>query len=326
MGPLGNLLFIEQMAKLLFSNAPEHLAGLQTPGGCGALRVLAELIMKTGRTLTLWASNPTWANHVPLLAGAGLNIQSYRYYDYKNHGLDFDGMMCDLDNAQAGDVVLLHGCCHNPSGADLNQKQWPLLLELCANKSLVPLIDVAYQGFGDDLEQDAFGVRLAAKMLPEFMLAVSCSKNFGLYRERVGAAFVVSESAEAKAASISHMAAVTRGIYSMPPSHGASVVAEILSDDVLRAQWQSELSGMCFRIKSLRSDLAAALAEASGHRDFSFIEEEKGMFSFLGLNPEQVKRLADEHAIYMADSSRINLAGLNSSNLAHVVNSVKSIL
>ncbi|WP_096086331.1 amino acid aminotransferase [Agaribacterium haliotis] len=330
-GPAGNLEFCSAMAELLFgrdlsAKLQARVASLQTPGGCGALRVLGETIVRANQKARLWASDPTWANHLPLLGSAGLQINNYRYYDFAGHGLDFDGMMSDLQQAQAGDVLLLHACCHNPSGADLNQQQWQQVIELCQQQNLVPLIDVAYLGFGDGLDEDAYGLRLAVERLPEVLIAVSCSKNFGLYRERVGAAFVISENAASAQACFSHMASITRAMYSMPPSHGASVVAAILDDETLAQQWLSELTQMRERIQSLRSQLRQSLADELGHDRFAFIEAEKGMFSFLGLDADQVQRLAEDFGIYMADSSRINLAGLNSGNLAHLVSSLKLML
>lgn len=225
-GPAGNLEFNELIAKLAFGDQyptlADRIAGLQTPGGCGALRVLAETVMSTRDSCKVWVSDPTWVNHVPLLSSAGIELSTYPYYDFNGSTLRFDDMLECLDStARPQDVVLLHGCCHNPCGADLDQNQWRDIIDLCDRKGLIPFIDMAYQGFGDSLEQDAFGLRLAASRLPELMLAISCSKNFGLYRERVGAAFVLSESHAARLAVDSHLKSITRGIYSMPPSHGA---------------------------------------------------------------------------------------------------------
>ena len=329
-GPMGNLAFVERMAELLLAESAvslrERWAGMQTPGGCGALRVLAETIVRAKPKARLWVSNPTWANHIPLLGTAGIIIEEYSYYNYQQHSIDFDGMLADLQRANAGDLVLLHGCCHNPSGADLTERQWQAVIELCQQKGLVPFIDMAYQGFGRSLDEDAYGVRLATATLPEVIVAVSCSKNFGLYRERVGAAFVLCANAAQQVAVNSHMANITRAMYSMPPSHGATVVADILADSQLRLEWHDELAVMRGRIQGLRSHLRLAMAEALGEDRFAFIESEQGMFSFLGLTPEQVERMAAEFAIYMAGSSRINLAGINQRNLSHLCQSLKAVL
>ena len=329
-GPAGNVEFSSAMSGLIFGDAlariNSRLFTLQTPGGCGALRVLAETIIKASPDTTLWVGNPTWANHVPLLGSAGLKICEYPYYDYSNHAVSFDAMLSALEQAKAGDTVLLHGCCHNPSGADLNSDQWRQLIQFCKERGLVPLIDIAYQGFGDSLLGDTFGIRLAVQELDEVFVAVSCSKNFGLYRERVGAALVIAKSPDVAAACGSHMFAITRGIYSMPPSHGASIVATILNSVELRQQWTQELEEMRLRISGLRGQLAGQLNASQSVRDFSFIQREKGMFSFLGIDPSQVDQAAEQYGIYMAGSSRVNLAGLNSNNMDYFCESLLKIL
>ncbi len=333
-GPLGNVVFLDALGQILFGDAvpdASRLASIQTPGGCGALRVIAELLVKSRRDCRIWVSDPTWANHVPLLGGAGgqhgsVSIISYPYYDFGESRLNFDAMLAALQQAQAGDVVLLHACCHNPAGADLDKDQWLQVIELCAEKALVPLIDAAYQGFGDGLDADAYGVQLAVSRLPEVLVAVSCSKNFGLYRERVGAIYVLAEKPAQAEIISSHLKSITRGIYSMPPSHGASVVATILKSEALDLSWREELDHMRGRIQGVRSHLAGALRTATASARFDFIEREKGMFSFLGLTPEQVALLAEKHSIYMADSSRINLAGINDENLSYLVASLQGIL
>lgn len=329
-GPAGNAQFNQLMRKLIFSEQADQLegrlAGFQTPGGCGALRVLAETLVVAKPGCRVWVSDPTWVNHVPLLGNAGIKLETYPYYDFATSTLRFDEMLSALEAAATGDVVLLHGCCHNPCGADFSEAQWQAVVELCDTKGLIPFIDMAYQGFGDDLDRDAYGVRLAASRLPELLVAVSCSKNFGLYRERVGAAFIVSENAQIAAALDSHMKSITRGIYSMPPSHGASVVAEILGSEALKSLWLKELADMRTRIQGLRAQLSSELRLATQSQRFDFIEGEKGMFSFLGVSQSQVAALASGYSIYMADSSRINVAGLSAANLGYVVDALVNVI
>lgn len=325
-GPSGNAIFNTAMRKLVFgehsNTLGDRLVGFQMPGGCGALRVLAETLVISKPACTVWVSDPTWVNHVPLLCSAGIELKTYPYYDFEHSSLRFADMLQSLEQASGGDVVLLHGCCHNPSGADLSKQQWDQVVELCQRKALVPFIDMAYQGFGDGIDDDAYGVRLAASKLPELLVAVSCSKNFGLYRERVGAAFVLAEHQSVAAKVDSHMKSITRGMYSMPPSHGASIVATILSSQSATQNWTHELHDMRSRISSLRVQLSEGLRNATGSSRFDFIEHQKGMFSFLGIDQAQVSALARDYGIYMADSSRINLAGLNANNMAYCVDAL----
>lgn len=328
-GAVGNEAFNQRISQLALGGAYSALGGrvktIQTPGGCGALRVAAELMVRADKNAKLWVSNPTWANHVPLMGSAGLEIQEYRYYDYAGHRVEFEAMLEDLERAKEGDIVLLHGCCHNPSGADLSFEQWQLLLKLLQRKRLLPLVDMAYQGFGQNLDDDAYGARLLAANLPELLICVSCSKNFGLYRERVGAVIVIAETDEKASTAMSHLCSITRGIYSMPPSHGASIVAEILGSTELNAQWRAELQQMRSRIQGVRSGLKQGMAQKYGHR-FDFIEGEFGMFSFLGISPAEVERLAKEYSIYMAGSSRINLAGINPFNIEYCVDAFTEVI
>ncbi len=326
-GPAGNAVFIELLSRLvladLYLSGSDRLAAVQTPGGCGALRILADISVRANPQARLFIGDPTWANHIPLLAGAGLSVEKYAYYDHASQQVNFDSMQAALNRAEPGDIILLHGCCHNPSGADLSEAQWVKVVEICRQRSLVPLIDIAYQGFGDGVEKDVFGARLAVAELPEVLIAVSCSKNFGLYRERVGAAIIAAQTPAKANAALSHLNSITRGLYSMPPSHGASVVATVLGSDELRDLWCEEVEQMRERIYVMRSSLVAQLGEIDG-RSFSFIERQKGMFSFLGIDSAQVKRLAENHAIYMADSSRANIAGLNQTNMRYFCDSLAS--
>ncbi len=325
-GPVGNRVFNEQMQTLIFGQhnpLHERLTTLQTPGGCGALWLGAKLVANSRPSATIWVSSPTWANHIPLMQGAGLTIKEYPYYDAATQSIDADAMMSTLEQVPAGDLVLLHGCCHNPCGTDLSLEQWQLIAQLAQKNGFIPFVDLAYQGFGDGLEEDAQGLRLLAEAVPELLVASSCSKNFGLYRERAGALSVLADSASAAEVVFSHMQNASRAVYSMPPAHGATLVETILGDSQLRAQWQGEVAQMRDRIKSLRHDLAQALTPFG---DFGFIPEQRGMFSFLGLTAEQVERLKSEYSVYMVDSSRINLAGINQSNLPYLADSIGRVI
>lgn len=327
-GPAGSAGFNSAMAGLILgANSPLIRDGrasvIQTPGGCGALRMAAEFLRLCNRNVTVWVSTPTWANHLPLLGGAGLTIREYSYLNSTTLEVDFAAMMTSLEAASAGDVVLLHGCCHNPSGADLSLAQWQEVTGLIQRKGLLPFVDMAYQGLGDGLEADAAGLRHLADTVPEMIIAASCSKNFGLYRERTGALALISGTATVNAAATSQLLSVVRSHYSMPPAHGASIVETILGDATLKTQWQEELDGMCKRILRLRHAFADALAPAG---DFSFIARQRGMFSFLGISPEQVVHLRKEHGIYMLDSSRVNIAGLNDRILPQVADALLDTL
>ena len=298
---------------------------VQTPGGSGGLRICAELLKKANPSARVWVSKPSWANHVPLIGSVGLEVCEYRYYDSESHGVDIDGMLADLDGARAGDAVLLHGCCHNPCGADLSREQWQAVAELCGERGLMPFIDTAYQGLGDGLDEDAWGLRHVAEHLPEALIAASCSKNLGLYRERTGAAVFVGKDGDAAEILTTQGMRAARQIYSMPPAHGAILAGRVLNDADLNALWREELAAMCARINALRELLDERLSAASG-ADFSFIRREKGMFSFLGLSGEQVDRLREEFSIYMVGSSRINVAGVNDGNIDYLAESVAAVL
>ena len=329
-GPPGTPEFNTLTRKLMFGNDNQaeknnRIAGVQTPGGCGALRVAAELIKRARPKTTIWVSDPTWANHQPLLGNAGLNLKEYAYYQKSSRSLDTEGLLESLSNVPAGDAVLIHGCCHNPSGVDLEPQHWEAIADLAINQGFTPFIDLAYQGLGDSLEEDAIGVKILSELCPEVIVASSYSKNFGLYRERVGSLQIVSPNVAQTTIVQSQLGSVVRGIYSMPPAHGAAIVETILSDKTLKLQWVEELSTMRDRINLLRKELANRLTQEID-QDFSFIEKQKGMFSFLGIDANQVARLQTEFAIYMVDSSRINVAGVNNSNIDYFVESMTTIL
>ena len=291
---------------------------LQTPGGCGALRVGAELIRAAVPTAAVHFSDPTWGNHAPLLGSSGLKLDRYPYYDAASHELRFEAMLQRLQAAPAGDVVLIHACCHNPTGADLEPHQWQAVADLLERRRLVPFLDLAYQGFGSSLGDDAAAVRMVAERLPEALIAVSFSKNLGLYRERVGALIAVSESASRADAVQSHMLHIARSIYSMPPDHGAAIAAKIFADPQLNREWRQELDAMRTRIQEMRTLLAQRLQEVTGDNWFDFIRTQHGMFSLLGVSREAVERLREKHHIYMTSDSRMNLAGIMPHNVAYV--------
>jgi aspartate/tyrosine/aromatic aminotransferase len=274
----------------------------------------------------MWVSDPTWNNHTPLLGGAGVKLSGYPYYDTGQHTIRFDEMMAALDKACAGDLLLLHGCCHNPTGMDLSREQWGRVTDLVARLGLVPFIDFAYQGFAEDVEADAEPIRKMMARVPEMIVTTSCSKNFGLYRDRVGTlSFVTQDSATATIVS-SQALNVVRTMYSVPPDHGAAVVAKILMDEKLRAEWLDELAAMRNRLQGMRALLVKALSKAAPQHDFSHIDRANGMFSYLGVTVEQVERLKKEFGIYLVDSSRINVCGITGENVHYLAASVAAVL
>ena len=327
-GSAGPADFNEAMRHITFAGtvANDRVAMLQTPGGSGSLRVAAGVILRARPDATIWASNPTWANHVPLLGGAGLDLKPYAYYDEEKKALDFDGMLDSLRKIPKGDIVLLHTCCHNPTGIDPDESQWRAIADIIVERELLPFVDIAYQGFATDLDADAFPIRELAGRVPEMIVANSCSKNFGLYRDRVGALFVVAADSKGRDVVQSQANNVVRTMYSMPPDHGAAVVAMILNDDELRADWIEELTEMRERLRDMRQLLHDALREEAPDHDFSHLVRARGMFCFLGVSPGQVGRLKTDHAVYMVDSSRINIAGITADNVGHIAKSVAAVL
>jgi len=329
--PAGNAGFNQAMERLTFGNdhpvlKSGRVRSIQAPGGCGALRVGAELIRRAMPEATVYVSTPSWANHVPLLTGAGIKLERYPYYDGATGGVNFAAMMETLDRLPERSVVLLHASCHNPTGADLTEDQWREVLALVRRRNFVPYIDMAYQGLGRGVDEDAFGPRLFAAELPEVLVAVSCSKNFGLYRERTGVLHVVSSTPTSAEAILTQLVRIARTLYSMPPDHGAAIVHEILTTDSLRSAWFAEVGSMRERINGLRREAVAQLNKAQSLRDFSFIERQKGMFSFLGVTVDQVRALRERHHIYMTDDSRINIAGLRSENIPYFAEAVAQVL
>jgi len=330
-GIAGNIGFNERMEMMLFGEShPALKAGrissVQTPGGSGGLCVAGHCVVRAKPDARVWLSDPSWPNHLPLLRLSGLNLEQYSYYDYENHCINFEAMTEKFNTLVSGDLVLLHGCCHNPCGADLSQDQWNFLVSLFKKRGIVPFIDLAYQGLSEGLEEDAYGARLMAEQLDEAIVVTSCSKNLGLYRERVGMISLISKDAEQAKAAQSNLGNVARGIYSMPPDHGAAVAGRVLSDQELYQLWVKELGEMRIRLNAFRKLFVEKMEERSAPRDFSFIAHERGMFSFLGLSREQVIRLREEFHVYMVESSRINIAGLNKSNIDYVADSIVAVL
>ncbi|WP_417597233.1 aromatic amino acid transaminase [Oceanospirillum sp.] len=293
----------------------KRIATTQTPGGTGALRVAGDLINALNPNAKIWVSDPTWSNHFHVFAGAGIEVRTYPYYDAQQNALAFDNMLAAIHEIPSGDVILLHASCHNPTGIDPTLEQWQQISDLVAERSLLPLIDCAYQGFGDGLEEDVQGLKLILEKSPEALITTSCSKNFGLYNERIGALSVVAAEAEHCNNVFSQACNCIRANYSNPPAHGAAIVTTILSDQALRQQWETELSEMRTRIHRMRTELVKNLSALSEERDFSFIAGQKGMFSYSGLSRDEVKYLKDKYAIYAVDSGRINIAGINDGNL-----------
>ena len=330
-GPTGAAGYNAIVAELLLGKSLNDSLGkrrvtVQSPGGCGGLRLAAEFIKSANPDATVWVSNPTWANHVPLLGSAGLKIAEYPYYDYDSHSVKFDAMIECLSKIDSGDIVLLHGCCHNPCGADLNHEQWQQVRDVALKQGFTVFIDLAYQGLGDGLEEDVYGTRLLAESLSELIVVSSCSKNFGLYRERTGAMTLICDSDAAAKVATTQIAGAARAMYSMPPDHGAAIVQLILSNDVLRKEWDAELTEMRDRINGLRAQFVKQIQSIGIGQDFSFIEREKGMFSFLGVNVDQVQTLVNDYSIYLVNSSRINVAGINDSNIKYLANSLATVL
>ena len=330
-GPAGNPAFNEAIERLVLGE--EHEARLtarvrtvQAPGGCGALRLGAELIRAVSPDSVVYVSTPTWANHSPLLSGSGLKLAPYPYFDPATGGVQFAAMTAALARLPARAVVLLHASCHNPTGADLSPAQWRELLELVKRRQLLPFIDMAYQGLGEGLEADAYGMRLFSAELPEVLCAVSCSKNFGLYRERTGALQVINETPAAADAAFSHLVRIARGIWSMPPDHGAAIVHGIFADATLRTSWQAEVAAMRQRIQGLRHEVVKQLRQHCPQRDFGFIATQRGMFSFLGISAGQVRELRERHHVYMTDDSRMNIAGLRAQNLEYFARATAEVL
>lgn len=328
-GGHGDALFAARLGELVLGSDSPLLAGQradasQTPGGTGALRLAAEFVARCLPGRGLWVSDPTWPIHETLFAAAGLKVAHYPYVGADNH-LNVEGMLAALEHVPHGDVVLLHACCHNPSGFDLAYNDWQKVLDVVRRRELLPLIDFAYQGFGDGLEEDARAVRLFAERLPEVLITSSCSKNFGLYRDRVGALIVCAASAEQLGKVRSQLALIARNLWSTPPAHGAEVVATILGDVELKQLWLDELNVMRTRIAALRLGLVEALRPHGLAERFAHIAIQRGMFSYTGLTPEQVRRLREEHSVYLVGSGRANIAGIDARRLDDLAQAMAAV-
>ena len=330
-GMAGDPEYNQRMMELLFGEGHSILnsgrvKSIQAPGGSGALRVGAEVVRKARPESKLWIGVPTWPNHIPLLGSAGFEINQYPYYDMGSRQINAQAMMDTLRSVPAGDMVLLHGCCHNPTGADLTHAQWDEIADIALERGFIPFIDTAYQGLGDGLDEDAYGMRMMAERLPELVIASSCSKNFGLYRERTGSITFIAENTERADVVVSQAMSTARSIYSMPPAHGALLVSMVLGDQQLRSQWQAELEEVRLRVKAMRGLLCDSLQDNDAGMDFSHINRQKGMFSFLGITTPQLERLRNEFGIYIVSSTRINLAGVNSNNIEYLKQSLLTVL
>jgi len=327
----GSPAYATAVQELVFGADHEGIASkravtAQTPGGTAALRVGAEFIKRVKPDTRIWMSDPTWPNHPQIFGAAGLEIETYPYFDSNTNGLAFDEMLAALKQIPAGDVVLLHGCCHNPTGADPTPEQWGQIADVIKERGLLPFVDFAYQGLADGLREDATGILTLCRPGSEMLVASSFSKNFGLYNERVGALTLVTPSEEAAQAAISHVKKCIRAHYSNPPSHGASIIITVLNDPKLRAQWEDEVQAMCDRINQVRRLFVETLAAKGVARDFSFIARQRGIFSYTGLTKEQAQALREKHSIYILDSGRINVAGMNEYNIDAICQAIAEVL
>lgn len=306
--------------------ASQRAATLQTPGGTAALRVAADFAASILAVPQIWCSQPTWPNHPSVFKAAGLRVETYPYLDAAGTGLDMDGLLAALAKVPAGEVVCLHAGCHNPTGVDPTVEQWRRIAELVAERNILPVLDFAYQGFGDGVRQDAAGILEIVQRVPEVLICSSFSKNFGLYSERVGALTVTGASPDATQRALSHLKTVVRSNYSNPPKHGGAIVATVLNDDELRLQWEQEVAGMRTRINRVRLQFVETLKHKGVARDFSFIARQRGMFSYSGLNPVQVDELRNRFSIYVVGSGRINVAGMNEKNMDALCSAIASVL
>ena len=326
-GLTGDAAYSAAMARLILGNAvaPENVAASAATGGTGAVRMAMDLIRAANPAAQIWISTPTWPNHNVLAAAAGLKMQTYRYYNRADGVLDRQGMMDDLAQAKAGDVVLLHGCCHNPTGADPTERDWAEIADFLQERSLVPFVDIAYQGFGEGLDADAAGLRHLAARMDRVIVAASAAKNFGLYRERAGICMVTCPEGE-RASITATLATINRASCSFPPDHGARVVQTILDDAALRLDWTEELDAMRQRVQGLRDSLAGALRDETGSDRFGFLASQKGMFSVLDADDAQIVRLRDAHGIYMVPGGRMNMAGLTEATVPRVAAALGKVL
>ena len=331
-GTVGNAAFRKTMIELILgedmaAKYEPRIASSQAAGGSGALRLGAELIVSANPNAVVWVSTPTWANHIPLISSAGLEIKTYPYYNRETLGVDFSDMLDRLKtDAKPGDIVLLHGCCHNPTGADFSHAEWDVLAKFLPEHGLIPFVDLAYFGLGRGMDDDTYGLRKLLDSVDELLLAASCSKNFALYRERVGLIAVLTKDADSAVNAQSQFGAIQRKIISMPPDHGAALVARILGDTQLRAEWTAELDEMRGRMRDLRAQLSAALNVQGGEVMSAAVKDQNGMFSTLPLSKAQAVALRETHSVYLTDSGRINIAGTNNENIPRLAEAILKVL
>ncbi|MCR9146080.1 MAG: aspartate/tyrosine/aromatic aminotransferase [Rhodobacteraceae bacterium] len=326
-GLAGDPAFADALIGLVLGDSAhrDQVAAVATPGGTGAVRQAFELVKMANSGARVFVSDPTWPNHLSILKHLEMETVSYRYFDEASGGVDFDGMMADLGAVTPGDIVLLHGCCHNPTGANLTGPEWDAVIKLINETGAVPMIDIAYQGFGDGLEADAAGTRAVVAGCPEVLIAASCSKNFGIYRERTGLLMAVSHDTGKHKVTQGNLAYLNRQNFSFPPDHGARLVSLVLTTPDLRADWEAELEDVRLGMLDLRKQLAAELQRLSGSDRFGFVGQHRGMFSRLGLTPDHVEALRRDHAIYMVGDSRINIAGLNQTTVPILAKAIVAV-
>lgn len=321
LGLTGDSGFVDAYGDIIFGNCDRVVDGAQAPGGSGALRLAAEVFKTAYPDNTLWIGTPTWPNHLPLTESAGVKTKTYEYFSKQRQSVEFEQMLTALDSAKPGDAVLLHGCCHNPTGADLDIAQWQQVADLLFEKELLPIIDIAYHGLGRGFEDDLAGTRLIVKHNPQTLVAASCSKNFGLYRDRVGAVYIAASDQQLANRCQALFGHIARRMYSMPPDHGAAAVRIILEDSELRKQWKDELDTMVNRVVLLRNEIASV----GETLNLKFVAEQRGMFSLLPLNPQQVNQMIDEHAVYLAGDGRINIAGCQLAQVPRFIEALQQV-
>ena len=322
LGGRGDVEFPKLIGEFLLGShaGDQRIDGVQTPGGCGALSLAFKLIQAANPAARVLVGVPTWPNHEPIVTGVNLSLETYPYYDREARSIRFDAMMEALSSARAGDVALLHGCCHNPTGADLDAAQWQEVTRVVVERELLPVVDIAYQGLGEGLDEDAAGLRGILAACDEVLVAQSCDKNFGVYRDRVGALFIKTASAESTKRAMAHVLQIAREMWSMPPDHGAAAVRIVLEDPTLKADWLAELCEMRTRIQRIRTAIASA------HPSLAYIGDQKGMFSMLPISREQVLKLREDHGIYMADSGRFNILGMADDAVDRFVEAIVAVI
>jgi len=326
----GDSVFLDESLKLvlgkeLYSEFKTNTFGFNTPGGTGALKLASDFLFNFSKNSKVWLSNPTWPNHGPIFTSSGFNVENYKYFDNSNNNIDFEGMLKSIEGIPQNDIIVLHGCCHNPTGADLNPDQWVQIADVISKKNLITICDFAYQGLGEGIESDAIGVRTLLKKLDNLIICSSYSKNFGLYSERVGCLIYHSKSTNNYSSVQSNFKKVARTIYSNPPSHGSDIVKTILSDEKLKLLWVENLDDAKNRIINMRKSLVENLVKENCSRNFEFIINQKGMFSFTGLTSEEVAQLKEKFSIYIVNSGRINVAGVTSKNVNYIAKAISSV-